>query len=175
VIASLLLQFTPSHQKAECQYRLFLFAVPRSVAANIDRICTQHRKDIDYSAPAQDEMEFDVRGSVHHSIIHIENPTRCTSVSKFYFIFECSSICFRRHTAHCQELKTALVTSGLAYVEGCWTCSCWTLTASSNYTSAISSTVAASSSIVWQYLKLYVQLWSPDDGRRNRLKHVERL
>ena len=41
--------------------------------------------------------------------------------------------------------------------------------------SSISSTVAASSSIGWQYLKLYVQLCAPDDGRRNRLKHVERL
>ena len=40
---------------------------------------------------------------------------------------------------------------------------------------AISSTVAASSSIGWQYLKLYVQLCAPDDGRRNRLKHVQRL
>jgi hypothetical protein len=27
----------------------------------------------------------DVRGSVHYSIIHIENPTRCNSVSKFLF------------------------------------------------------------------------------------------
>jgi len=29
---------------------------------------------------------FDVRRSVHHSIIYIENPTRCNSVSKFYII-----------------------------------------------------------------------------------------
>jgi hypothetical protein len=41
--------------------------------------------------------------------------------------------------------------------------------------SAITFTVEASSSIGWQYLKLYVQLRAPDDGRRNRLKHVERL
>ena len=41
--------------------------------------------------------------------------------------------------------------------------------------SSISSTVAASSSIDWQYLKLYVQLCAPDDGRRNRLKPAERL
>jgi hypothetical protein len=41
--------------------------------------------------------------------------------------------------------------------------------------SAISSTVAASSSIGSQYLKLYVQLCAPDDERRNRLKHIERL
>jgi len=37
------------------------------------------------------------------------------------------------------------------------------------------SKIAASSSIGWQYLKLYVQLGAPDDGRRNRLKHVQRL
>ena len=41
--------------------------------------------------------------------------------------------------------------------------------------SSISSTLAASSSIGWQYLKLYVQLRAPDDGRRNRVKHVECL
>ena len=68
-------------------------------------------------------------------IIHIENPKRCNSISKFYFISIWSSTCFGRHTAHHQEPKTALAASGFAYVEGCWTCSCWTLTASSNYTS----------------------------------------
>jgi len=34
----------------------------------------------------QSSSELDVCGSVHHSIIHIENPTRCHSVPKFYFI-----------------------------------------------------------------------------------------
>jgi hypothetical protein len=36
-------------------------------------------------------------------------------------------------------------------------------------------TVATSSSIGWQYLKLSVQLRAPDDGRRNGMKHVQRL
>ena len=40
---------------------------------------------------------------------------------------------------------------------------------------SISSTIAASSSIGRQYLTLYAQFYAPDDGRRNRLKHVERL
>ena len=31
------------------------------------------------------------------------------------------------NTAHHQEPKTALAASGFAYVEGCWTCSWWTL------------------------------------------------
>ena len=34
-----------------------------------------------------DTMKLDVCGSVHHSIIHKENPTRCNSVSKFHFVF----------------------------------------------------------------------------------------
>jgi len=69
----------------------------------------------------------DIGRFLHHNVIHIENPTRCHNVSKFYFIFIWSSICFGRHIAHHQEPKTALTTSGFAYVEGCWTCSCWTL------------------------------------------------
>jgi hypothetical protein len=31
--------------------------------------------------------QLDVGGFVNHGIIHKENPTRCNSVSKFYFIF----------------------------------------------------------------------------------------
>jgi len=49
---------------------------------------------------------------------YIRNPTRCNSVSKFYFIFIWSWTCFKRHTAHHQEPKTALAASGFAYVEG---------------------------------------------------------
>jgi hypothetical protein len=77
---------------------------------------------------------LDVRRSVHHSIIYIENPTIYNSVPKFYFIFIWSSTCFGRNTAHHQKPKTALEASGFTYVEGCCTCSCWTLSASSNYT-----------------------------------------
>jgi len=66
-------------------------------------------------------MTNDING-----MTHIESPTRCNSVSKFYFIFTWSSTCFGRHTAHNQEPKTALAASGFAHVEGCWTCSCWT-------------------------------------------------
>jgi len=53
-----------------------------------------------------------------------------SSVSKFYFIFIWSSKSFGRHTTHHQEPKTALEVSGFAYVEGCWLCSCWTLSGS---------------------------------------------
>ena len=60
-----------------------------------------------------------------------KNPTRCKNISIFlyyyYSIFIRSSTCFGRHTAHHQEPKTALAASGFSYVEGCWTCSWWTL------------------------------------------------
>ena len=36
-----------------------------------------------------------------------------------------------------------------------------------------STTVACSSNVLTKYPMLYVQFWAPDDGRRNRLKHVE--
>ena len=45
----------------------------------------------------------------------------------YYSIFKLSSTCFGRHTSHHQEPKTAQAASGFAYVEGCRTCSCWTL------------------------------------------------
>jgi len=45
-----------------------------------------------------------------------------------YFIW--SSTCFGRHTAHHQEPKTAQEASSFAYVEGCQTCCCWTLSGS---------------------------------------------
>jgi hypothetical protein len=72
---------------------------------------------------------------IYQSIIHIENPTRCHSVSKFYFIFIWNSACYGWHTSHLQEPKIALAATGFARVEGCWTCSCWTLLVSSNYLS----------------------------------------
>ena len=62
-------------------------------------------------------------------------------------------------TAHHQEPKTALAVSGFAYVEGCWT-----LTASSNYTS--------NNPTRMQNQRLLVQFQAPDDGRC-RPKHVE--
>jgi len=49
---------------------------------------------------------------------------------------------FGQHTAHHQEPKTALAASGFACVDVCWTCSCRTLSASSNYTSKPPSTYA---------------------------------
>ena len=69
------------------------------------------------------EQHFlDVRGSVHHSIIHTEIANKIQQCIKIHYsMFIWSSTFFGRHTAHHQELKTALAASGFAYVEGCWT------------------------------------------------------
>jgi len=53
------------------------------------------------------------------------------------------------------------------YVEGCWTCSCWTLTAFSNYTS--------NNLPLKQNQKLLVQFYASDDERyvpRNMLSFI---
>jgi hypothetical protein len=84
---------------------------------------------------------LDVRGSVHHSTIYKEIPAGCNNVSKCYFsIFIWSSTCSGRHTSYHQKPNTALAASGFSYMEGCWTCSCWTLTTSTTYTSQQPST-----------------------------------
>ena len=88
-----------------------------------------------------------------------------TVYQNFYFVFIWSPTCFGRHTAHHQEPKTALAASGLAYVEGCWTFSCWTL--SSNYTS--------NNPPHMQNQRPVVQFLAPDDGRcvaRNMLSFI---
>jgi len=65
---------------------------------------------------------------VDHSTIHTEKSNKMQEFIKIYYsIFIWSSTCFGWHTAHHQELKTALEASGFAYLEGCWTCGCWTL------------------------------------------------
>jgi len=79
------------------------------------------------------------RVSVRHSIIHKELANKMQQCNKIcYSTFIWSSTCFGRHTAHHQELKTALAASGFAYVKDCWTL--WlldavrlSLTASSNH------------------------------------------
>jgi hypothetical protein len=64
----------------------------------------------------------------NNAITHTKNPTRWKIVSKFLFHIYMKLNVFRAtHTAHHQEPKTALAASGFAYVEGCWTCNCWTL------------------------------------------------
>jgi hypothetical protein len=65
--------------------------------------------------------------------------TRCNNVSKFYYsMFIWNSTCCRRHIAHHQEPKTALIASGFSYVEGCWMCSWWTLSGTPCLTSCLS-------------------------------------
>ena len=60
--------------------------------------------------------------------VHTEKSNKIQQCIKIYYsIFIQSSTCFGRHTAHHQEPKTSLAASGFAYVEGCWTCGCWTL------------------------------------------------
>jgi hypothetical protein len=65
--------------------------------------------------------------------IHTEIANKMQQCIKIYYsMFICSSTCFGWHTTHHQELKTALVASGFAYLKGCGRWGCWMLTVSSN-------------------------------------------
>ena len=46
---------------------------------------------------------------------------QCIKILLFLILNE-APICFRQHTTHHQEPKTAQAASGFAYVEGCQTC-----------------------------------------------------
>ena len=103
-----------------------------------------------------------------------KNPTRSNNVSKCYYsIFIWSSICFGRHTAHHQEPKTPLAASGFSYVEGCWTCSWWTLSGTLCLTT---STIYTSNNLPrMKNQRLPVEFKAPDDGRcvaRNILSFI---
>jgi len=50
-----------------------------------------------------DFSRFKIICCIETDVIHKENPTRCDSASKFYFLFTRSSTCFGWHTAHHQE------------------------------------------------------------------------
>ena len=101
---------------------------------------------------------FDIHMSVHCNIITNYNQQDATFLEFIYFYRR--STCFRRF---------------LRPSSGAHNCTYSFTYCQPILLLAISSTVAASSSTSWQYLKLYVQFCAPDDGRRNRLKHVERL
>jgi len=69
-------------------------------------------------------------------IVHLQRKTQQDATVYQNFIvpyFKWSSTCFGRHTTHHQEPKTTQAASGFAYVEGCRTYSCWTLSDSVRY------------------------------------------
>jgi hypothetical protein len=61
---------------------------------------------------------------IFQGIIHTEIANKMQQCIKIYYaMLIWSSTCFGRHTAHHQKLKTALASSGFAYVKGFWTLS----------------------------------------------------
>jgi len=69
-------------------------------------------------------------------------------------------------SAHHQELKTVYTTSGI----------CRAFSASCRYREWVSTHDSSKmQKKLDKYLMLCIQFWAPDDGRRNRVKHVEHL
>ena len=71
-------------------------------------------------------------------------------------------------SAHHQEFRTVYTASSTLSKLYCYLPLSWKRWNTST-------TVAGSSKRLTNYPILYIQFWTPDDGRRNRLKHVERF
>jgi hypothetical protein len=111
---------------------------------------------------------FIIHMSVHRNIITNYSQQDANFLEFIYFYRRCT--CFRRFLL--PSSGAHICTYSFRY---CQPILLPAATVEEMELRSISSTVAASGTIGWQYLKLYVQLCAPDDGRRNRLKHVERL
>ena len=112
--------------------------------------------------------QFDILMSVHRKYISKLLPRRC-NISCLFSSTDALQVSGGSSTHH-QEHTTVHTASGIVNQYCClllpWMRWNW---------NSISSMVALSSSIGRQYLKLCVQFCAPDDVRRNRLKHGERL
>jgi hypothetical protein len=112
---------------------------------------------------------FDVHMSVHLNIITNYSQQDAVSLEFIYFYRCCT--CFRRFLRPSSGAHNC--TCSFRY---CQSILLLAVIVEEMELLSISPTIATSSSIDWQYLKIYVQLCAPDDVRRNRrLKHVEHL
>jgi hypothetical protein len=75
---------TPHVPAAKCSDRPDIRLISHLVHSFLSCLVTKH---FQFNNSKKNNREFDVRESVHHSIINKENRTRCNSDSKFYFMF----------------------------------------------------------------------------------------
>jgi len=115
----------------------------------------------------RDTWLSDVHRAVHRNIISIVKPTSCTNVSNLFYGGEWHSTCFDGLSVHRQEFKTVHTATGICQTDTdvClpvgrrWNCK-YLLSSRQQY-------------LFDKCLLLYVQSWTPDDGRKDRPKHVE--
>jgi len=108
----------------------------------------------------------DIHMSVHRKYNSKLQPTKC-NVSRFIYFYRCST-CFRRFLR--PSSGACNCTYSFRYCQPVLL-----LAAIMDEMKLKFHLIHYSSSIGWQYLKLYVQLCAPDDGQRNCLKHVQQL
>jgi hypothetical protein len=110
-----------------CKWDSTYFSKARVIHIDITKKM-QHGVKIYYSMFKWDSTYFSKARVIHTDII--KKMEHCVKI--YYSMFKWGSIYFGRHTAHHQQLKTALAASGFAYMKGCWTLSLLDAVASSN-------------------------------------------
>ena len=139
------------------------------MASVVLRVAVQRneRTTVCLSLDHWDILLFDIRMSAHRNIIR----SPCLQDATFLIIyFYRRSTCFRLFLRPSSGTRNC--TCSFRY---CQSILLLAAVVDEIERSSISSTIAVSNSIGWQYLKLRVQLPAPDDGRRNRVKHIKRL
>jgi len=103
-------------------------------------------------------INFDVHRAVHRNIIAIVKPTRCTNVSNLFY-FGMTLYMFR--TVFPSIIRSSrLYTQQQAFVKQILLSACYLLASRQQY-------------LFDKCLLLCVQSRTPDDGRKDRPKHVE--
>ena len=98
----------------------------------------------------------------------IVQPTRCTCYLKLFILVK-RSTCFGRSFRPLSGARNCAYSNGICQTDAAATC-CYR---GWNGTRSISSPIAAAA--VWHIPLLYARFWAPDDGRKDRPKHVERF
>ena len=110
--------------------------------------------------------KFDVHRAVHPDIIYIIKPTRCTSVSNLFYVGKDALHVSDRLSVHHQEFMTVHTATGICQADAALC-----LLAGKRWNSH---PLASRHQYLFnKCLLLYVQSWTPDDGRKDRPKHVE--
>jgi len=100
---------------------------------------------------------FDFHRAVHSNIISIVKPTRCNNVSNLFYFWNDTLHVSDGISVHHQEFKSVHTATSICQTD---TAVCLLLANRQQY-------------LFDKCLLLYVQSWTPDDGRKSRLKRVE--
>jgi hypothetical protein len=117
-----------------------------AIQTHVNSYSLWFNRNITGNLKRRDNSKFDVHRAVHRSTISIVKPTRCTNVSSLFYFWNDTLHVSDGLSVHHQEFKTVHTATGICQTDTDLSDKC---------------------------LFLYVHSRTPDDGRKDRPKHVE--